>query len=755
MRFQRSVPWAGVAVLLLSACTQSPQAKEAKYLEKGKKEFDRKNYAVAVLHFKTAAAAQPRDAEPYYQLGLAFLASNDPNTAASYFHKATELNPKHTLAQVKLAELMSSSRRKEDVEEAQKRSSDVLAILPDDVDALNVLAVAELRLGKPESAEAHLEQALRKSPSNLKSSVALAQTRLSRKDLAGAEQALLQAATQAPKSPEPRVYLGGFYLAQGKTAEAEQQFRLALAIDPKHGPALMSIGSMQVRAGQAEQAEQTYRQVATLPDKQYKAVHALYLFESGKRDQAVAEFEKLSAADRADRNSRTNLVRAYLSVNRVDDAEKTLTAALKKNGLDVDALLQRSRIYLGSGKYAEAQADLNQVLHFRSDSTEAHYLLSKVGQARHDAAFQKQELGQVLRVDPKLLAARIELAQLLIARGGAPSALQLLDETPPDQRAAVSVVVQRNWALLRLGQKAEARKGIDQVLAAGKVPEAQLQDALLKLDQKDFAGARASAEAALSQSPEDMRALNVVVQSYAAQNQLAAGLQKAREYGLRQPASASVQQFLGHLLATGGDRAGARKAYEAALGAKPGLVNAELALAELDGLEGKRDEARKRLSAVLSAHPGDVTGRLLFAQLEMNAGNNPAAIDQYRKAVGSDEKNAVALNGLAYLLAETKQPDEALRYAQKAKELAPDNAAVDDTLGWTYFQKGMYTLAVTHLESANAKEGTARRKYHLAMAYLKAGDPKRGRQAFDAAYKMDPNLPEAQAARQVLGITAN
>src|ERR1022692_1336315 len=154
MRFQRSVSWAAVAVLFLSACTQSPQVKEARYLEKGKKEFDRKNYAVAVLHFKTAAAAQPRDAEPYYQLGFAFLASNDPNTAASYFHKATELTPKPTWPQGNLAELMSSSRRKEDVEEAQKRSSDVLAILPDDVDALNVLAVAELRLGKPESAEA-------------------------------------------------------------------------------------------------------------------------------------------------------------------------------------------------------------------------------------------------------------------------------------------------------------------------------------------------------------------------------------------------------------------------------------------------------------------------------------------------------------------------------------------------------------------------------------------------------------------------
>src|ERR1017187_1894358 len=155
MRFQRSSSWAGVAILMLSACSQSPQAKEAKYLEKGRKEFEKKNYAVAVLHFKNAMAAQPRDAEPYYQLGLAHLASNDPNTAASYFRKASELNPKHTGAQLKLAELMSTSRSKEMVEEAQKRTQDVLVLLPDDVEALNVLAVTELRLGKPESAEAH------------------------------------------------------------------------------------------------------------------------------------------------------------------------------------------------------------------------------------------------------------------------------------------------------------------------------------------------------------------------------------------------------------------------------------------------------------------------------------------------------------------------------------------------------------------------------------------------------------------------
>src|SRR5262249_58227975 len=123
--------------------------------------------------------------------------------------------------------------------------------------------------------------------------------------------------------------LGGFYLALGRTVEAEQQFRHALQIDPKHGPTLLQLGGMQARAGQMEQADQSYLQVSGLPDKQYRPIHALYLFQSGKREQAVGELEKLAKDDPADRTIRTDLVRAYLAVNRVGDAEKALTAALK------------------------------------------------------------------------------------------------------------------------------------------------------------------------------------------------------------------------------------------------------------------------------------------------------------------------------------------------------------------------------------------------------------------------------------------
>src|SRR5215469_11628792 len=534
MRWKEIVTGVVVAVAMVSGCSQSPQAREAKYLDKAKDQYQKKNYAVAVLHLKNAIRAQPKDAEPYYQLGLAYEGLDDFARAAASFQKAVELNPKHTGAQLKLVLLMLTSNDKDVLLEAQKRSQEVLDLLPGDVDALDVLALAELRLGKPESAEAHLEQALKKSPGHLKSAIALAEAKLARKDEVGADAVLKEAAAQAPRSAEVRTSLGGYYFARGKTAEAEQEFRTALEIDPKYGPALLAVGAIEARAGHSDQAERIYQQLAALPDKQYKPLHAQYLFQSGKREQAVAEFEKLFQATPADRDLRTALVSAYLAVNRAGDAERVLAAALKKNGRDADALMQRSRMYLGSGKYADALTDLNRVLQFRPNSAEVHYLLSKAREGRGEVAMQQQELGEALRLDPNMIGARLELAQTLLAHRAAQQALTLLDEAPAEQKQGAGVVLQRNWTLLSLGRAEEARKGVDSLLASGKVPQALLQDAFLKMFQKDYTGARASAEGVLNQNPQETLALGVLFESYAAQKQTPTGLEKTREYAARQ-----------------------------------------------------------------------------------------------------------------------------------------------------------------------------------------------------------------------------
>ena len=109
---------------------------------------------------------------------------------------------------------------------------------------------------------------------------------------------------------------------------------------------------------------------------------------------------------------------------------------------------------------------------------------------------QRQELGEALRLEPGFLSARIDLAKALVTAGAAQASLQLLEEAPNQQQGIVAVVLQKNRALLILGRKAEARKGIDQVLSVGRIPEALLQDAAMKLDSTDYAGARASVEMA-------------------------------------------------------------------------------------------------------------------------------------------------------------------------------------------------------------------------------------------------------------------
>jgi Flp pilus assembly protein TadD len=157
---------------------------------------------------------------------------------------------------------------------------------------------------------------------------------------------------------------------------------------------------------------------------------------------------------------------------------------------------------------------------------------------------------------------------------------------------------------------------------------------------------------------------------------------------------------------------------------------------------------RKRLTPGIRGDARDLAPRLLLAAVEDRDGKRPAAVEHYRKALEVDQNNVAALNNLAYLLAESNQADEALKYAQQAKELAPDNPTIDDTLGWTHYRKGLYSSAVKYLESAVAKDGTARRRYHLGMAYMKAGEQKKGQQALEAALKLDPKLPEAEAARE-------
>jgi tetratricopeptide (TPR) repeat protein len=747
--------------LLFGGCSR--EEREARYLASGKKMMEKNDYSRAIIQFKNAANMMPKDAEAHYRLALAYLASHNYRAGYASLDKAVKLNPKHAAAQLKLAQVKATvpadqAQYKPLLEQSQKTVQDLLNSGQSSAEILGTLAETEYKLGDKDAAEKTLEQAVAKFPKDLASAVTLASVKRAHNDFAGAEAVLKNAVTEQPKSSNAVLALGQFYLITNKPAEAESQFQHAVDLDPTSAPALFSLAVLQTRTNKLDQAEQNYGRLSALPNPQFYTYHAAFLAARGKQDEATAEFEKLHRQFPDDRNIRTGLSRQYLRAGKVGDVDKLLTAALSKNAKDMDALLQRAAVYLMSGRPDPARDDLEKALRLRSDSPQAHYLMAQVHAARGAVQDQRQELTQALRPQPAFWPARVQLAQILLASGSAQPAIELLDEInrsddpkTRSQKNIPAVIVQRNWALLALKQNVEARKEVDRGLAIARTTDLLLQDAYLKREQKDFVGARAVLVEGLNRSPEDLRLLRLMVITYFDQKQPAEGVRVVQQYAAQHPKSAPVQYYVGGLLIANGQRAEARAALHAAKAANPKFAPADVSLAQLDAAEGHVNEAAKTLSNVLAQNPQNVPGRLLLASIEDARGNRTAAIDGYKKILETQPSNVLALNNLAYDLAKSDdQLDEALKYAQKGVELAPDAPSVENTLGWVLYRKGLYSMALPHLEKAATKEPSALRKCHLAMAYIEMGDQQRGQESLLAAMKLDPKLPELKDAQLLL-----
>jgi tetratricopeptide (TPR) repeat protein len=685
----------------------------------------------------------PTDAEPYYQVGLAFLGNHSYENAVAAFQKALSLNPNHSGAQLKLAALMTTSPQQSVLQDAKKRLQDLLGAPQKDSEAMDTLAFTEWKLGKPEEASRILDEALSKFPADAESYIVLARIKLSLNDPDGAEEVLKKWVANTPASREAGLALGRLYLQLRKPDKAEAEFRRTLTLDPKYAPALFSLALIQASGNRLADAEQTFKQLTLLPSKEYQHLYALFLFQQGKRDQAVAEFQRLAKADPGDREARTRLITAHVLMDRIPEAEKLLSEALKRNPKDTEALLQSSELRLRVGDIETAETDLNRVISIQPDSAPAHFQLARVKGMRGSEAAARHELTQAVSLDRNLLPARVALARRLNQANEFKAALDVVDEAPTVQKTNLDLQIERNWAELGMNDIKEAREGIDRALSIARVPDLVVQDGVLGMKEKNFAHAQADADEALSRDPENSAAFRLLVESCGAQKQLPKAVQKMRELAANAPQSSLLQFELGQALVTAGDGSAGRKSFEAAVVLDSKYAAPRLALAELDARAKRWDAARENLNAVLASNPRNVLALRMAGDLEESLGNHPAAIAKYRSVLDVDGSNILAMNNLAYLLA-TDNPDEALKLAQQGVDLAPDNAALRDTLGWIYYRRQIYRSAVEQLKIAVAKEPTPWRQFHLAMSYLKLGDRDLGQRTLGAALKQDPNLTKTE-----------
>jgi Flp pilus assembly protein TadD len=131
----------------------------------------------------------------------------------------------------------------------------------------------------------------------------------------------------------------------------------------------------------------------------------------------------------------------------------------------------------------------------------------------------------------------------------------------------------------------------------------------------------------------------------------------------------------------------------------------------------------------------------------------PKAREAYEKVLAANPRFAAAANNLAWIYSEHGgDKDKALALARTAKEVAPDDPRISDTLGWILYKRGQHQQALVLLkESASKLPDNPQVQYHLGKAYVQVGDKDGARKALTVAVNSPQAFLGKDDARKALG----
>ena len=438
----------------------------------------------------------------------------------------------------------------------------------------------------------------------------------------------------------------------------------------------------------------------------------------GKNDaaNARASFEKALSLQPTYYPAAVNLAQLDLLEKKPDDAKKRFEAILEKDKKNIQAMAALSRLALSRQQSKEATAWLERASQENPESQQAAALLVE----NYIRSGEKQKsllLAQKFQSNnPADPGALDMLAQAQVANGDKKAALEsykklvaMQPESAPAQLRIASIYV-------AMGNPSAASEALTKALAIKPdYVDAQLVQAALEIRKGNH-------EQALA---------------------IARQIQKQQ---VKSPVGYILE---GDLLMKQKEPASAVKAYERAIALSnsgPLLIKLHASLSHA----GKEKEATVRLTEWLKEHPTDAATRMYLAQTYMAGRHNSAAIEQYQLVLKQTPDFMPALNNLAWLYQQEKDP-RALEYAEKAYRVTASDPTVLDTLGWVLVEQGNTTRGLPLLEKATSlMPESAEFRYHLAVGLNKSGNKAGARKELEQLLNTGKNFSDIDEARALL-----
>ncbi|MGB6130435.1 MAG: tetratricopeptide repeat protein [Acidobacteriaceae bacterium] len=760
---KRISAWRLVAALclaagILSGCSINPGLRKQQCFQSGQRYFQKGDYRAAAIEFSHAIRIDPGYADAHLQLAETYLKMQQPDRAYAELADVVQLRPNDYQSRIRMTGLLIAAHRFAD---AREQTTLLLGERPNDPVVHSMLSSLLAAQGDIQGAIAEMQKTIALAPGKWDSYLALALLQVKNNQPVAAEASFRKVIALDPDAMQPRVLLGNFYMSGGRLSDAEQEYRDAMRIDPGSMEPREALARLDLAEDQPAAAEGILLQAAHDLPNNPQSLLALsnYYFITGNTDKAVGEYSLLYRQRPNDLQVKKKFIQLLIQANRFDQARPLIGQVLQASPHDSDALLDQSEIQISAGDVSDAIPTLQAVIRNSPDNSEAHYALGLAFRKQGNPERAQGEWREALRLNPDSLGAERALADSAMEQGDMRSldgdAMQLI-RMEPGSPQGYSL---RALAEINLKEYGPAEQDIQKAIAvAPQSGYGYVQLGNLRFAQQRYADAQTAYRTALDRDSGSLDAVRGLANTYIAEKQVDKAVAAVNAGIAGSPSDSNLYTLLGSILFHNRrDLSGAEAAFSRAVSLDPHNVDAWLQLSEAQATQGKVDLAISTSQQALKINPGRVAFCLLLGDLYEAGSQWKDAAEAYQSALAMSSQNPVASMGLARVMLETGgNLDVALSLAETARREMPGSPAAADATGWVYYQKGLYSLALTCLQQALSLQQSTTMpdnpdiRYHLGMTYAKVRQPALARQQLEQVLKTDPGYRNAAEIRQEL-----
>jgi tetratricopeptide (TPR) repeat protein len=739
----------------LSCDWSSLEARKAKHRERAASYFEKGQYAEALIEYKNVAQMEPNDADAHYRLALTYLklgGISNLQASVSELVKTLELDKTNHDAMLKLGELYLLGNQPS---KAREQAELVLVSAPQNADGLILKGRSLINERRYSESIAELKRALELDPKNVRAYIELARAYVLSRDPDAANAVLKQGLSVNPQAIDILIALGDLRASTGKSEEAEAIYAEALNVAPQHSHLYLKLATFYQRNSKLAEAEATLQKLAAHnPQDEKPHIHLGDFYGwTGQPEKALASYQRARDMNPGSQIARDKLIGYYLDHGKIAEAESQVQTILEENGRDVMGRFFDARIRLARKNVDDAISMLQGVAKDEPQFAGAHYFLGLAFLQKRQPVQARGAFAEAVKINPNFLEARTALAEIYLAEGSADLALEQAQIALQLNPRNIKATIIAGDAYLRKGDLVKSRQVFEAIAKAlPKEPIGPYRLGLVARAENNEAKALAYFEEALNKKPAAIEPIAQIVAIRTAQGKM----NEARERVTKQlesvPNSPLLYDLLGTLWIKAKDLGQAEQAFKRAIELDNSLLSAYLNLAQTYYQAGKIDQAIKEYESVLAKEPRSTQALMMLGVIHESKQEHDKARARYEEILKTSPQFAPAANNLAWILVEHGgNLDVALAHAQTAREQRPDDPNIADTIGWVYYKKNAYLLAVSLLREAAEKiPAQPLVQYHYGMALHKSGDQAGAKKALQTALKLNPHFPGSDEARKTL-----